>query len=284
MSHTSNLAIWNAAIFIYFDTKMARRFPYLGKQFKDYILYADLRETFKEDGSTKRLIVFYPVLRNEDGLINRGIVVDEAGIFLIGGSRVAGGKKVPVALSKICKFYDLGEFEEIPMKNINGEMNPMANSSEELTIAQNSNYLFAASREVSNPSRNGHVLVEVYDKDEDKWILQFKIPCDGSVIGFDLAVLKDPKDGTEKLVFLRHCLIKGAIGIKLDIEELVQAEERQVPSLFKEIEKFNDKAIIHNEFRRPTICSTYDVSTVIKYVNFVKEQISIEEYRCFEDI
>ena len=283
--HGSNVTIWNAAIFIYFDGKMARRFPFIGKQLKDHILYADLRETFMEEGSTKKIVLFYPVLKNDDGLINRAIIADEAGIFLLGGSRVANAKKLPVTVSKICSFYDLGEFTEIPMKSIGGNMNPMENKSEEITVAQNAGFLFAASRENSSTSRCESILIEVYDKEEDKWILQFKIPFDVNILSYDLMVLTDPKDGSEKLVFIGQTQNKGIVGTKIDVEKLIQSEEKQVPMSLQEAQRVTDSAgkeMTKNEMKRPIIRNNYDAVTVMPYLNFLKEQTFLEEYKCLD--
>ena len=286
----ASITIWNAAIYLYLDRNLADRPSPVCKKFKDCILYADLRESFKPEGKTRGLIAFVPLLKNEDVLLNRAIIADDQGIYLIGGSRIGTAKKNPITYSSQCSFYSIEDLQEISTRPGKTDLNPaMTLKRDNLIVAQNKARLFVASRTSWNPERanlTDKLTVEVYNKDDEVWSCQFDIPLDEVGLSFNMLIMKGREDKKEKLVVIGSRRGRPAIGYAINVDDIIKLEEDDldINSILQTTSKITDSsggALVLTGFELFPIQSTNEQVESLSIRNHKKEPPETEEYYCF---
>lgn len=279
----SSINIWNSAVFLYFDRNLADRYSRVGKQYKDCILYADLRESFTENGRSKGIIVLSPVLKNDDGLVNRTLIADDQGIFLLGGSRVTTAKKNPIAYSNLCSYYHLEDLDSVSTKSIRGDMKPMHYKRDSLIVIQNNSHLFVAARDNWNPDKScfgEKNTIEVYDKDEMEWLTTVEVPYDTSALNYSLMRVLDEN---EVLLFVANRSGKNSTGFMINMNSIakpLEDDEKNEISV-KKVSKFGDNSggvLVLSGFEAFPLQNNYESSKVLTVRSYKKEIPENEEY------
>ena len=280
----SSLTIWKSAAFLYFDRNLAVRHSPLGPKFKDCLLYADLRQSFMEGGETKGIVVFVPMLRNDQELVNRAILADEQGVYLLGGSKITGARKNPIAYSNCCNYYDLAELKSLSTDVIKSDTASMELKRDNLIVTQNEAYIFVASRDNWNADKScfgEKNLIEIYDKDEDDWLLPIEVPYDLSALNYTL--LRTRRETKAALLFIANSPGQHPASFMIDIEEIEEYlkgnKKKELP--LREVEKFEDTSggdLILGMIMFP-LQNGYESANTLDIRSSRKEGFENDEYR-----
>lgn len=280
----SSIAIWNSAIFLYFDRNLADRYPTVSRQMRDCILYADLRESFTDNGKTKGMVVFSSVVKNDDGLVNRAIIVDEEGIYLIGGSRVTGAKKNPVTYSNVCSYYHLEDLETVSTDSVKCVASTMQMKRDNLVVTQNENYIFVASRDNWNADKasfGDKNIVEVYSKDDQEWTAKFEVPYEPNTLNYTLFRAEEKK---QVLLFVGNRQSKHSEGFMIGMDEITNSrgeEDENIESRVKKISKFVDSSggtLSQPGYEAFAMQNSYENVKSLSVRQFKREPPETEEY------
>ena len=219
----SSLHIWNSAAYLYFDKNMAKKFSILAK-FQGCVMYSDLRETFCMEGKSKGVVVLVPAFSTQPELVNRAVIADEFGIYLIGGSRInrQALAKNPLIETNFCSYFELEQLNNISTKRLGGNnMDSMKYKRDSLVVTQTKNYIFALGGQQSRREKcdfNSDFLpLEVYEKEDGRWnsiILIQKTQNPNTY--YSMSVISGDK-GYENLLIVENVYGKYSNGLVVDI-------------------------------------------------------------------
>ena len=272
----SSLCIWNSVAFLHFDDRMARRsYPRsVSLNFKSCLLYADLRETFSVERSTKGLVVFTPILKIKEELINRAIIADERGIYVFGGySLFSTASKNPFCQSSVFKFYDISQLDSIGTDEVDGYPGNMNLKRDDLVVSQTERNVFILNRMMRHQEQ-GNLELEVFEK-LDKglcWVLQAKIPIDSYATSYSMSVIKG-KEREDLLLIVGSCEGNYSFGLMIDPEKL---SNEQPAEIMEKLGK-NDEGVLKGFVRFP-LQHTYCESSQLSICNCANEILELQPF------
>ena len=215
----SSLCLWNSAAYLHCDVRLAKRFlpQDLWKTFSNCLLYSDMREAFRTDGRFSRMLVFAPVLKEEDELLSRAAIADERGIYVIGGYLPRRSKRHPLIPSVLCSFYELNRLTEISSNIVEGHLDSMEINNGELAVAQTRNNIFVASQPLMN---SGFLTLEIFEKEDFSWLPCLRVPIEQSYSRCYLKIWQGPNQQEFLLIILRR-VGKKSTAMMISIDEII---------------------------------------------------------------
>ena len=245
-----SFCIWGAVALLHFDSFMAERFPIVGAQYKNCLLYADLRHSIQSDGALRGIIAFVPLLKDDKNLSKRGVLADEFGIFLIGGNSIKQAKKKSLSYANSGEYYDIEDDLGDSWQPSHEKTPPSAtielfHKFEEVLLAQDENHLFVAGRAI--PAENVEqkteaVVIEVFEKESLVSKLHFSTNLQHTSDPSIQTMLTRTQIGTKKqqmVILARFSPKTGITGCGFSTEKLDDALELDASRPFSK--QFLDK-------------------------------------------
>lgn len=289
-TQASCLSLWNCVAFLYFDKAMSERFSFVGKNFKDCLMYADLRPAFNEKSPTRGVVIFTPVLRNPDAIMRRAVIVDEVGVFLLGGTKInPNAKKNPIGYSNQCSYYEIEALDSIGTSSLDGQMDSMDQKRDDLIVCQNQEKLFVTGRNNWNPDKGvptENLVIEIFEKEEMTWISKFTLKYDPNMMSYStLSVLGPKKQILMLLVGFRRGKASSCYVIDTEKTPKSKDEESKEQTYVKELEKVYDankeNMLILTGYETFQLQNCYPEQERLLLRNFKKENPELEEYDIF---
>ena len=278
----SCFSLWNGVAFLYFDKIMSERFSFAGKNFKDCLMYADLRAAFNEKSPTKGVVIFAPVVKNPDALMKRTLIVDEIGVFLLGGSKINTSNKraPPISHSNQCSYYEIEALEQIGTTQFDGQMDSMEQKRDDLIVCQNEEKLFVAGRTNFNPEKGAlsDVLeIEVFEKEDMVWAGKFSVKYDSDMsLYYNLSVLGPEKQIYMLLVGYRRG--KSSSGYVIDTSKAPKSKESSYCYKLDKIVDEKGNTMVLTGFETFQMHNCYPVQERLLLRNYKKDIPEIEKY------
>lgn len=279
-TQTSSLSLWNATAFLYFDKTMAERFQFAGKNFRDCLMYADLRAAFDEKSATRGYVIFAPVVKNPDGIMRRAVIADDVGVYLLGGVKITNQKKNPLSYTNSCSYYEIDAIEEIGTKPSEGTMDSMESKRDDLIVCQNKDRLFVTGRSNWNPEKcvlSDEMVIEVFEKEEFAWTTKFTVKYDPDMLSYStLAILGKAKEDLMLLIGYRRG--KPSPCYMIDMNKAGGKEEAGAVGKNDKIQDSAGNSLVLTGFETFYLQNSYNVPNVIKLRNYKKDIPETEEF------
>ena len=215
----SSLTIWNSVVYLYLDSTMSRR---LGqehaKKYENCVFYADLRESFIKEEERIAPILFVPVFKTTASLMSRTILADEAGLYLIGGTKLTKSRTSSLEQVKDCDFYGLELFDELSTEILEGWMPSMETKREDLVLAQTKERIYVAGKRSANDGKE-QIVLEIFDKIDFAWVKTAVVTSEARSGEYKMFTLEE-KMNLEKVLLVENCTGRESTGHIIEIAGL----------------------------------------------------------------